>query len=369
MTFDEHALSDALHSIEAEASPDLASLARAGGRRRLLRRRSATAAGAVAVGAIAAPVGLAVRSGLGADNGTIKVGASPTATDPSLYAAPPAPGSDCNGGNGGKASPASYPDLLLLPSSADSFRYAFVRDQTGNCAPPHIAFTAIQQHGDSVGAGLVVEGPDAATPAEDGREGPGVGFLGDKGHAPIDGQPATEFSLSTINHTDAYWTEPDGGQWHAIVRDMTQADAVGLLNRLSLDPTAGTATLSGAAADGWTVMPPVRDQAADQTGVVMSQWIDPQGHLVDLTVTQTPDRTMQDAVSYGGPESMTTVRQHPAVLVPHGGTSGDMLTWQEAKDVQVQLVVHNPSGDEIVQVADSLQLVSPDDPRFALQGG
>ncbi|HVT20651.1 MAG TPA: hypothetical protein VHD58_10370 [Mycobacteriales bacterium] len=369
MTLDEKALAEALQAIDAEVAPDLAARARTGGRRRLLRRRSLTAAGAVAVGAAAAPVTLAVRAGLGTNGGggPIEVGASSsTSPIPALYATPPAAGSECNGGDAQKVPATAHPDMLLLPPAEQQVKYAYVRDQTWNCSTPHVALTLVQKHGDSIGAGLVVEGPNARTPAQDGRQGPNIEFGGDEGHLSVDGQPATEFSLGYIEHTDVYWTEPDGGQWHAIVRNLSQTDGVKLLNRMTFDGRTGTATLPNATAD-WTVVARDRDPSPDETGVMMAQWTDPQGHLVDLTVTQTPDRTYQDAVESGARESIIMVRGRPAVLAPGGGNGGNAfgLTWQEVKDVEVRLAITGGTASEIKQVAESLVLASADDPRIS----
>lgn len=363
MTLDEHEVSDALHAIDAEVSPDFASRVRLAGRRRLLRRRSYAAAGAVAVGVAAVPIAVSMSGE--SDDSRLDVGSSPGPV--TLYAAPPAAGSECNGGHGYKASPAAHRNLLFLPPAGEPLGYAYVRDQTFNCATSHVALTAFQLHGDSIGAGLVVIGPNAPTPRQDGREGPHIDVFGDKGHEPIDGQPATEFSLDRIDHTDAYWTEPDGGQWHAIVRDMSQTEAVALLNRMTFDGTSGTATLPPADEDGWTVEEPAPDRTVDQTGWVIAQWTDRQGNVVDLTVTQTPDRTYQDAIDAGGEQAIITVRGHEAVLAPSGGNGGNAygLTWQEAKDVQVRLAVKGGTPEEIKQVAESLVLASPDDPRIS----
>lgn len=371
MTLEEKALTEALGAIDADVSPDLAARARAGGRRRLLRRRSLTAVGAVAVGAATAPVTIAVRSAGSHGDDSFRVGASPTATDPSLSAAPPAAGSVCNDGYASKATPSTYPQLLLLPPSSQHMRYAFVRNETSGCASPHVALTALQRDGDAVGAGLVVQGPNAPTPAEDGREGPSIEFAGVTGHDPIDGQPATEYTIPESGRTDAFWTEPDGGQWHAVTRGMSASGAIALFNRLEVDGHSGAASLPDSAIHGWTVEPPADDVGAGRTGMVISQWLDAQGHLVDMTVTQTPDRTFQHAVESGGQETIVTVRGRPALLAPTGGNGGNAyaLTWQESKDAQVELALTGGGAAEIEQVAESLVLASPDDPRFALDGG
>ncbi|HVV75325.1 MAG TPA: hypothetical protein VHC43_04750 [Mycobacteriales bacterium] len=366
MILDEKSLSDALQAIDADVSPDLAARARAGGRRRLVRRRSLTAVGAVAVGAVAAPITLAVRHHTGSGR-AFQVSASPTASDPGLYAAPPAAGSECNAGNAKHVQPTVDPDLLLLPPAEQPVRYAFVRSQIGNCLSPHVALAAFQMQGASVGAGLVVYGPNAPTPAEDGRVGPHIEFGGDEVHAPIDGQPATEFALPSLNHTDIYWTEPDGGQWRASVRDMSASDADALVNSLRIDGGRGTATLPSDASEDWSVEPNVPDASADDTGLVMSQWVDSQGHVVDLTVTQSPNRTVDREVGISGPESFVTVRGRDALYSSSGGNGGgaQSLTWQEAKDVTVDLAMTGGTTDEIKQVAESLSLASPDDPRLS----
>jgi hypothetical protein len=372
MILDERALAAALGAIEVAVPVDLASRARAGGRRRLMRRRAYAAAGVAAFGVAATPTAFAVRSALSSDgDAQLPIASSPTtATVTDLYATPPASGSVCNGGDSVKVSPSAHPDLLLLPPSSVPLRYAFVRDQSWGCVSPHVALTALQSAGgDAIGAGLVVEGPNAPTPAEDGREGPYIHFFGQTAHDSIDGQPATEFTVAQGSHTDAYWTEPDGGQWHAIVRGMSQQGAVTLLNQLAVDGRNGTARLAGADSPEWTVEPTVPDVAADQTGVVMAQWVDSEGHVVDLTVTQTPDRTYQRAIADEGPESVVTVRGHTAVLGSGDGGVPLGVVWQEAQDVQVQLAVTGGSVAELERIAASLAPASPDDPRFALAGG
>jgi hypothetical protein len=365
MTFDEHALTDALHGIAVDVAPDLASRARTGGRRRLMRRRSLTAAGAVAVGAATVPVTVAVSDGWG--EGRVEVTTSSNAS--SLYVPPPPAGSQCNAGFASKASAADHADLLLLPPG-QQVRYAYVRDETSDCSYPHVALVAWQPAGDSdhqsIGAGVVVEGPNAPTAVQAGAVGPAITFAGDTGHLPVRGQAATEFTID--DYTNAYWTEPDGGQWHAKVREMSQHAAVALLNRLVLDSRTGTAALGGASADGWGTVSDLPDRSSSDTAEVISQWSDPEGHLVDMTVTQRPDWSVYErAAEFIGPTQIVAVRGGPGLLAPSGGNGGNAysLTWQESNDVEVDLAIKGATTEEIQQVAESLQLASPDDPRIS----
>jgi hypothetical protein len=366
MTLDEQAVADALHDIEISVPSDLTQRARAGGRRRLIRRRAVIGAGVVAVGAVSAPIVQAFRAGAGSR-------IEPTQQQhlyPGLYAAPPTSGTQCNAGGG--AAPSTHSDLLLLPPVNQALiGSAYVRDGRWFCNP-HVALTALRLSGSSVVEGLDLEGPNAPTAEEANRVGPDQTFAGVSGKLPIDGQPALEFTITPYDHTDAYWTEPDGGQWHATVRGVSQSDAVALLDRLSLDPLAGVATLPDAERGGWTVEPAAVDPSPSDTGVVFADWHDQAGHPVDLTVTQGPDRI--DQLAAGGPGGMyriegfigpmqfIQVRGHLALL---GMGTNKTLFWQEAPDVEVQLIVSRASEAEILQVADSLSLASPNDPRLS----
>ncbi|HTW21711.1 MAG TPA: hypothetical protein VME70_16060 [Mycobacteriales bacterium] len=371
MTVDERDLSAALHALDPDLSPDLVTKVRAGGRRRLLRRRSYVAAGVVAVGAAATPVGLALRAGGAPDQSVGVAGHHRARAASDLYASPPPVGSQCNSGysathnRAGHALASTYPQLLLLPPN-QPIDYAFVRSQRPSCPSPHVALTAVRAGADTDHQGLVVEGPNAPTAVEDGRAGPTIGFTGQTGHEPILGEPGSEFTITSNGHTDAFWTEPDGGQWYAEVRHLPQDQAVALLDHLALDPAAGTATLNGAGS-GWSTEPAAADVRPDQTGIVFSQWTDPDGHEASMTVTETPNRIDQLAAGSYVDFTFVTVRGQRAILAPDGGQGGGVqsLTWQEAADVQVSLTIDNASAAEIEQVADSLQLASPSDPRIS----
>jgi hypothetical protein len=263
--------------------------------------------------------------------------------------------------------------LLLLPPTGQPVIDAYLRDDATACASPHVALTALRLDGQTVAAGLVVQGPNAPTAAEVGEAGLGVVHGTPPGNAPVLGQPATEFRFGGTNHIDAYWTMPDGGQWQATVSGMSQDAAVALLNQLNLDSKAGTASLPAPSTAGWTIEPAAADIAASDTGALYADWLDPQGHKVELTVRQGPDRIDQLAaggpaesyspVGYVGPVQFTTVRGHSALI----GT-GDLpvLFWQEAQNVQVELAATGGtiSSAELEQVANSLTLASPDDPRL-----
>jgi hypothetical protein len=356
MIVDEELLSDALHAVEVDVAPDLPSRARRGGQRRLLRRRSAAAAGVTAVAAVGVPVGLVVRSGGGHIGISPASGGGPANQLVSdLYASPPAAGAQCNGGFTAREKAAMYPQLLLLPAD-QPLKYAFVRQNRANCADPHVALTAYRTDGASLTAGLVIEGPDAPTPTEGGMAGPDVSFSGDTGHVEVDGQDGTEFSLPGSS-TTVYWTEPDGGQWSASVRGLSAAGAVSLLNTVSYDGTLGTASLPSTA--GWTVAPIAHDVPKD-TGWVVEQWNDSSGQEIDLSLYQTPTRTYQEAAKAAGRATFVTVRGHQGVL-SQDIKGGAGLTWQEGPDVEAQLTA---PANEIQQIAASLALTTPEDPRI-----
>lgn len=360
MILDERAIASALNDIDDDIPPDLAGRVRAGGRRRLLRRRACFGAVVVVTGAVAIPVTLALRSG----GGSTIAPAQQQRIYPGLYAAPPAAGSQCNSGGGGKAAPSAYPDLLLLPPATVKLTYAFVRTETSDCPSPHVALIAVQPQGGgrTFGAGLLVEGPNAPTAAEAGRAGPDQTFGGETGSEKIDGQPATELTVTQDDHTDAYWTEPDGGQWHAVVRDLPQAAAVAALNQLVLNGRTGTATLAGPAKNDWSVEPSEADPSATEIGVVYAEWTDTQGHVVDLTVSQTPSRIYAHAVKYGGPFQLLTYRGAQALI-----TSGESPTmvWQPGPDTEVAITIKGAATQsELLEAAD-LSLASPGDPRIS----
>jgi hypothetical protein len=364
MNIDEQTVVDTLHGIEAAVPADFVSRVRAGGRRRVVRRRAYAAVGAVAVAGVATPVGLGLRGG------TSKIEPAQRVY-PGLFAPPPAPGSQCNAGSGAGVSQAVHPDLLLLPPVGEPAT-ALVRPVKWSCADPHVALTALMTHGSAVEAGLVVEGPNAPTPEEIALSGPGVGSAVSPDRLPIHGQPATEFRFANGGFTDIYWTEADGGQWHAVVRGMDEAQAVELVNRVSLDSGAGTATLPDAVAGGWTVEPSTAVDVPSDGGQMYVDWTDFRGHAVDMTVMHGPDRVDEFAAGgpagvyriegYRGPVEFVSVRGHHAVLGT-GGTT--LLFWQEAPDVEVTLTINRGDEAEVRQVAESLVLASPDDPRIS----
>ncbi|HEX3900041.1 MAG TPA: hypothetical protein VHW74_12790 [Mycobacteriales bacterium] len=369
MAIDESMLADALQTLDVDVPVDLARRARLGGRRRLVRRRSYVAAGAVGVAAVAVPSVLVLR---GTDGGKVEPGAqsSTQAVYSDLYAAPPAPGSQCQVGGGGSATLSAYRDLLLLPPEGQPVTDASVMLSTLDCPPPHVALTALKTDGDQIVEGLVIYGPNAPTPMEVGIAGPNVHFGGQAGELAVDGQPAREYTFSGSTHTDVYWSEPDGGQWRASLRGMTQQQAVDLLNQMTFDGKSGTAVPPQPTADQWTVEPAVTDTSTS-AGEMTAHWTDAEGHQVGLVVTQGPDQVDQLAaggpaeeyavVGYVGSMQLVTVRGHDGVI---GAGESSVLFWQEAPDVEAELSITHGGASEIEQVANSLMLTAPDDSRF-----
>lgn len=333
----------------------------------MIRRRAVAAVGVVAAAAAAVPVALAV----GASGGSSIEPAQQQRIYPGLYAAPPAPGSQCNAGQGRRAATSDYPELLVLPPSTMPLTSFNIATQSLNCPPAHVALTALKLDGNAVSQAVEVEGPNAPTTREVDESGPGVHHGTPSADQPILGQAATEFGFGDSDHVDAYWTEPDGGQWHAAVKGMSETAAVALLDRLKLDSKAGTATLPDAHADGWVVEPAAADATSPSTGVMFASWTDPAGHHVTINVMQGPDRVDPFAAggpagAYGvegyiGPVALATVRGHPAVV---GTGSSPTLFWQESRDVQVVMTVVGGNQADAEQVAESLTLASPSDPRI-----
>ncbi len=359
MVIDEETVTESLHSLDVVIAPDLLARVRRDGRRRLLRRRSLVAASAVAAGSAAVPVTLALRASGAADViGAASRGGS-RATLSELYAPPPAPGSRCTEGGSSAAAPTAYPELLLLPPG-QAVTSAVVRAGTSRCRAPHIALTLLRADSDVVTAGVVVAGPNAPSADEDGF-GPGSDPVGDTGSLPILGVAGTEFTAD--GHTDAFWTEPDGGQWHAQVRGLSQQDAVALLDQLTLDSHAGTATIPPDAARGWTIAPAAVDERAGTEGTVMSEWVDGSGHTVELNVTAGPSRVDQEAASARLDATLVTVAGQPGVLLADARTA--TLIWAPAHDVEADITVNDGTGTEVEQLAASLALAPPSDPRFA----
>jgi hypothetical protein len=363
MTIDEHLVSDALHAVEVDVAPDLAARVRRGGQRRLLRRRSVAAAGVTAVAAAGVPTAIALGSGSGSRQVQqiypASSGGPSAGTVADLYATPPAAGAHCNSSYSARASATDYPQLLLMPVN-QQVKYAFVRQEQATCLPAHVALTAYRSDSSAVTSGLEIDGPNAPTAAEDGREGASVEFSGDTGHLPVDGRDATEFTITSKASSDIYWTEPDGGQWHASVTGLSQAAAVALLNQVSYDGANGTASLPRSS--NWTVAPAATDLPSKDTGWVTEQWTDPQGNEVDLDMTQTPDRTDQQAAQEGDTARFVTVGGHRAVL--DLAQDFAQLTWQDRPDVQARLSVSGGTADEVEMLASNLSMTTPSDPRI-----
>lgn len=359
MLIDEPTVIQSLHDIDAEAPAGLLATVRRGGRRRMLRRRAAySASGVVALAAVGGAVATAAtHHGTGA---SLRVTTSPTHSS-GLYADPPPAGSHCNGGYGGHANPSHYPQLLLLPRN-QQVSYAFTRADSSACVRAHVALTLLDTAGATIQRGLVVEGPDAPTATEAAYEGgPNVGFGGQSGHHQIRGNPGSEFTIRGF--TNAFWTEPDGGQWQAEATGMSQQAAVHLLDRLSLDSSAGTATLPDAGSQGWTVAPATADEPAGAQGTLLSQWPLPSGNKADLTVTAGPDRTDQQAAGSAPRGSFfTTVDGHRAVA--SYSSQFATLVWQQADNVQVELDVEQGTIAEARQAASTLAMTTPRDPRI-----
>jgi hypothetical protein len=359
MMIDEQTLTEALHNLDVVIAPDLSARVRRDGQRRLLRRRSLAAAGAVAVGSAAVPATIALRAAVGSGALGAASGPGSDATLSELYAPPPPPGSRCTEGTSRSAAPAAYPQLLLLPLGQD-LTSAVVRAGISQCRTPHIALTLVHTAADTVTEGVVVDGPNAPTAVEDGF-GPGSNPIGDTGSLPILGVAGIEFTAD--GHTDAYWTEPDGGQWHAQARGMSQQAAVALFDQLALDSHAGTATIAPGAAPGWTVAPAALDAHAGAQGTVMSEWVDSSGHTVDMNVTAEPNRIDQEAASAALDATLVTVNGQPGVLVADARTA--TLIWAPADNVEADITVNDGTSAEVEQIAASLSLAAPNDPRFA----
>jgi len=354
MMIDERTLAESLHSLEMDVAPDLAARVRRGGQRRLLRRRAQVAAGVAAVGAASVPVGIAVRTQVNASH----ISAASDASLSDLYAPPPAPGSTCTEGTSGAAAAAAYPQLLLLPPGQD-VTYAHVRRGKSDCSPPHVALTLLHTAGDQVTRGLVLEGPNAPTAIEAGF-GPGSNPVGGTGSQPVQGSAAEEFTVD--RHTDVYWTGPDGAQWHAEMTGVTQADAVVLLDGLTLDSHAGTATVPSSAAQDWTVAAPAADAPSGLEGSVESEWVDSNGHTVDLNVSAVPNRIDQQAATAQLGATFVTVNGQRGEVVsdPRTATVG----WQAGDNVEADVTVLGGTAAEAEQIAASVRLTAPDDPRF-----
>jgi hypothetical protein len=367
MILDEQSVRAALRAIDVDVPVDLVGRARSGGRRRVVRRRAYVVLGVAAAVAVAAPAVHAVRAG---GDSAIE----PTRQQhvyPGLFAPPPdAAPQLCASGNSDKVPPARYPDVLYLPPG-QPVRDLAVSHDTSVCPRPHYALIAVQLRDDGAtfDRGLVVKGPNAPSALQMGAVGvPGVTFAGITGHSTIDGQPGIERTVpqGAAAITTAYWTEPDGGQWQAVVRDMSQAQAVDLLNRLDIDGKRGTATLPNAAREGWSVQPAVPDRYVAGFGALNAEWTDPQGHPVSMSVAQRSEPPIPATVDYAGTFEILTIRGGPAVLTTGRFPS---LTWQVTPNVQVSMTMTFGSPHELVEQAERLSLTTPDDPRFARQGG
>jgi hypothetical protein len=358
---DEATLSESLHDATRDlAMPgDIGQVARRGGARRLRRRQIAAVLCTAAVVAALVPTAIALAPSGSPQAGT-HVGHN---SNGDLYAAPPTV-STCGaiGGNGsGAASATTYPELLMLPRDT-AVRYAFANKRGvgagDGCPPPHVALTLTKASGDKTVAGAVIYGPDAPSAVQAGEVAPHETFSGLTLHPSVDGVTGIAFYIAANKSTRAYWTDPDGGQWRTQIRGLTSRQVKSLLASLQFDAAAGTAKLPDATSQGWTVQPAAPDRSGRQPGIFYVLW-----HVdrtrVAMTVTHGPDRIEQVAALAPGAQS-TIIRGRPAVVYRHGGN----LRWQPAKDISIYLTAYGSSPSQIVQIANSLQSISPEDPRL-----
>jgi hypothetical protein len=363
MILDEQSVSAALRGIEGDVPIDLVSRTRSGGRRRVVRRRAYAVLGVAAAVAVAVPTVHVVR----ASGGRAIEPTRQQRVYPGLFATPPDAGPQlCASGYSEKVAPERYPDVLYLPSG-QAVRVLAVSHESRVCPRPHQALTAVhlQDDGATFDRGLVVKGPNAPSAIQMGAVGvPGATFAGSTGHSAIHGQPGVELTVlkGETAITTAYWTEPNGGQWQAVVRDMSQSEAVQLLNRLDIDGKRGTATLPHAAGDGWTIEPAVPDRFLAGFGALGAEWTDKLGHRVSMSVAQRCESPISETVAYAGTFEMLAIRGGPAILTTGRFPS---LTWQVTPNVQVLMTMTFGSPQELVDQAERLSLTTPDDPRIS----
>jgi hypothetical protein len=354
VTLDEITLSAALHEATGDLATDadLTARVRSAGRRRLRRRRVGASIAVTAVVAAIVPAAIAIAAGT-ASRQAVTVGGGPGSLPPAQSC------TDNVSGGGFAASPAAYPQLLMLPPDQPVV-YAFTN--TGG-APrcsyfPHVALTLLREHDGAVTKGVEVDGPDAPSATQFGYGGNGSTFNGNTLHPRIDGQRATAFFNSNNSATNVFWSGRQGDQWHATVRGLDPTALDRLLSRLKVDPQAEYATLPGAAAGGWTVAPPAPDSSGSTAGVFYALWHEGRSRVA-LWVAPGPDRVDQFAAA--GAARFVTVQGQPAVVSGH---TFAMLRWQVAKNVTAFLTMTHSSQATIQQVANTIRSISPTDPRL-----
>jgi len=365
----ETTVSDALHRTHLGATDTALLLrVRAGGASRLRRRRRLVAAGGAAAVLVAVPGALAVTSAHHHPGPVIlqPAGAAPAAVDwrqrwPLLTA-----GAACNRGFATRSTPRQHPRLLLLPPGPVAS--AFVNATTSTCPTSHTALLAQRSTtaGGHVDGGLVVTGPDAPDPEQDGAVGAGLTYGGRTGHEPVQGRPA--LTESAGGDTTIWWATADGAQWKARSAGQTWQQAQALVDRLTMDPQAGTAALAPADA-AWTPLPPAADVPSGRpAGIAYAQWRDGSA-TVDLEVR---DREESDVRVLHAPSGTAgDVGGHPAVVQVDG--TQVIVLWPVDDGVSAELTVQGatPTADAptALRIARSLTLADPGDPRFTDPGG
>jgi hypothetical protein len=381
MNADENRLIEALRHLKDDRAVDPGLVDRSAhrGERRLARRRLGAGLAAAAVVAIAVPAAITLTPGGGGHDTTLTpaTGSSAGNTHHSAKAG------DDNHGCGSEPSPgptrqvldpASHPDLLLLPPGQQFSKAQVVRDPgLMPCGPnPPIAGAFYRAKSHAVTASVLVKGPHAPTAAQEGFTkkhpdvDPGDPHAWKVGSARVDGQRAiTNFMTGSKgrNSVEVYWTARDGSRWHAQTTGMTQAEAVKVLNRLQLNPAARTATMPNAAASGWATFAAGRHPARPNEGVSLyAQWTD-SGVPFGLSVTKQPDDVFPPIAG----TRVVSVNGHRALLFTEGGEAN--LSWRAADGLSISLTagglgLPGKPGDHLLQIANSLKHVSPDDPRL-----
>jgi hypothetical protein len=203
---DEATICEALGDLTADVTvrPDLVTRAQQRGQTRL-RRRRILVLGAVPVVVAATIVGAIAVIQEGPRTPTVESSAS------SLYAKPPTP-TECAPPGPSAASPADYPNLLMLPPD-QPVSYAFTNNHGSGCPAAHVALTMLRLHGGGISRSIDIEGPNAPSEVEAGYNQPDEEFSGPVLHPSVDGRGADVYYLPGNRSATIFWTDANGGQW------------------------------------------------------------------------------------------------------------------------------------------------------------
>jgi hypothetical protein len=276
-----------------------------------------------------------------------------------LYAPPPTDPNICSSTGGATSkSPSSYPKLLMLPPHVP-MTYAF----TNPGGPPrcnyfpHVAGTITKGTGAQVQQGAAIYGPNAASASQQGETA--GEFAGQIIHPSVGDATATSYYIPANKSAESFWTDGQGGQWQATTIGFDATQLAAFLGAVRYNPTRGTAMARGDLIHaGYVNGPRARDWTGPLDGVFYAEWQEPHGRAA-LWTAPGPDRITQIEATRRG-AVLVPINGRPGVLSLHGS----YLVWQVRPHVTATLSVKRADAASIIQIAQSIRPISPEDSRL-----